>query len=203
MTRAQVIGAGGHAKVVIAAMQASGIDVIAVWDDDPARAGQAVLGVKVQGPIAAAASLGALPTVLAIGDNRTRAQLANSLSLQWLTVVHPRAWVHEAARIDPGAVVCAGAVVQPGCVIGAHAIVNTSASVDHDCIVGEFVHLGPGVNLCGGVFVDTGALVGVGACARPNTRIGAWSTVGAGSVIIEPVAAGVIAVGCPARPRHD
>lgn len=201
MSQAQVIGAGGHARVVIAAMQAAGIEVVAAWDDDPERIGQTILGVRVRGPIANAVSARDVPAVIAIGDNRARERVAASLPLQWISVVHPRAWVHETVHLEPGAVVCAGAIVQPDVRVGAHVIVNTSASVDHDCVLEDFVHLGPGVNLCGGVRVETGALLGVGACARPNARIGAWSTVGAGGVVIEPVPPGVVAIGCPARPK--
>jgi sugar O-acyltransferase (sialic acid O-acetyltransferase NeuD family) len=201
MKHAQVIGAGGHARVVIAALQASGIDVTAVYDDDPQRIGQIVLGVTVRGPIAQA-SLVDLPTVLAIGDNRRRQALAGSLALRWIRVIHPRAWVHDSVRVEPGAVICAGAIVQPGAIIGAHTIINTTASIDHDCVINDFAHVGPGATLCGGVSVETGALVGVGACARPHSVIGAWSTVGAGAVVIESVPAGVTAVGCPARSQR-
>lgn len=35
-----VIGAGGHAKVVVATVQAAGLIVRAVWDDDQSRWGE-------------------------------------------------------------------------------------------------------------------------------------------------------------------
>jgi acetyltransferase EpsM len=96
--------------------------------------------------------------------------------------------------------VFAGAVIQPDATIGAHSILNTAASVDHDCIVGDFVHIGPGVTLCGGVTLDEGVLLGVGAKVAPNVEIGPWSTAGAGAVCVVDVRGSTTVVGVPARP---
>lgn len=192
-----VIGAGGHAKVVIATLQANGIELAAAWDDDPGKFGSAVLGVAVAGAIADCPS-GEL-AVLAIGSNRLRQALASRLHQTFVSVVHPTAFVHESAVLGAGAVVFAGAVIQPGVLIGEHVIVNTGSSVDHDCHIGSFVHVAPGVRLGGAVTVEEGAFMGIGSCAIPASRIGAWAIVGAGSVVVRGVPAGVTAVGCPAR----
>ena len=48
--RIVVVGAGGHAKVVIATVRAAGGDVVAAYDDDQSRWGQKILGVPVKGP---------------------------------------------------------------------------------------------------------------------------------------------------------
>lgn len=197
-----VVGAGGHAKVVIATLQALGHEVLVALDDDPARRGDAVLGVPVAGPTAA--WLGERPgtsAVLAVGDNRARRRLAGELPGEWLAVVHPRAVVHPSARVAPGAVVFAGAVVQPEARVGAHGIVNTGATVDHDADVGAFAHVAPGAHLCGGVTLGEGVLLGVGAVATPGRTVGAWTTVGAGAAVTADLPAGVTAVGVPARVR--
>ncbi len=193
----QVLGGGGHAKVVVSTLEQAGHEVVAVWDDDPARRGTRILGVKVAGTIAE--SPADVPTVIGIGDNRARARVAAAYERPWLSVVHPRAWVHSSATLGRGTVVFAGAIVQPEALLGAHVIVNTGASVDHDCRIADHVHLGPGVRLCGAVKLGEGALLGVGAVARPGAEVGAWATVGAGAVVIQPVDAGATVVGAPAR----
>jgi sugar O-acyltransferase (sialic acid O-acetyltransferase NeuD family) len=195
-----VIGAGGHAKVVIGALVAAGRAVAGVWDDDPAKLGGTLLGVPVLGPTADAVRAGFRPAVLAVGDNRARQQLAAALDLDWVTVVHPRAWVHPSVRLGEGSVVFAAAIVQPDTVVGCHAIVNTGATIDHDCEIGDFAHVAPGVNLSGGVRVGNGTLLGVGSCAVPGARIGAWAVVGAGAVVVDEVPDGATVVGAPARP---
>jgi UDP-perosamine 4-acetyltransferase len=97
-------------------------------------------------------------------------------------------------------VVFAGAIIQPDAVLGRHAIINTSASIDHDCAIGDFVHLAPGTRLAGNVAIDEGAFLGIGAVAIPGVRVGAWTTVGAGAAIVDTLAAGIVAAGVPARP---
>ena len=195
----QVLGAGGHARVVIATLLDLGHFVTGVWDDDPQLHGTSCLGVTVLGSMTEAPS--DLDTVIAVGDNATRARIANAKALPWITAVHPRAYVHPSATLGAGTVVFAGAVIQPQAVLGTHVIVNTSASIDHDCAIGDFAHLGPGVHLCGNVTIEEGALLGVAAAARPGARVGAWAIVGAGAVVIDPVASRVTAIGAPARPR--
>jgi sugar O-acyltransferase (sialic acid O-acetyltransferase NeuD family) len=194
-----VIGAGGHAKVVIATVRAAGGDVVAVYDDDPTRWGQQILGVPIKGPISGE-EIGSAPAIIAIGDNRARQSLAARLHAQWVSVCHPNTTVHPSVSVGAGTVVFAGAVIQPDATIGAHSILNTAASVDHDCIVGDFVHIGPGVSVCGGVTLDEGVLLGVGAKVAPNVEIGPWSTAGAGAVCVVDVRGSTTVVGVPARP---
>ncbi len=193
-----VVGAGGHAKVVIATVRAAGGEVVAAYDDDRGHWGRQILGVPIKGPVSGQ-EIGDAPAVIAVGNNRARQSIAERLQAQWVTVCHPNASVHSSASIGPGTVVFAGSVIQPDATIGAHSILNTAASVDHDCIVGDFVHIGPGVRLCGGVTVDEGVLLGVGAKVAPNVEIGPWTTVGAGAVCVVDVAGDTTVVGVPAR----
>ena len=75
---------------------------------------------------------------------------------------------------------------------------NTT-TVDHDCVIGDFVHIAPGVNLAGNVSVGDGSMVGVGTSVIPGIRIGKNCIVGAGSVVIEDVPDNSVVVGSPAR----
>jgi len=196
-----IIGAGGHAKVVLSTVLEAGLSVDGLFDDDPQKQGIEILGVPVIGTVSNAKRRGPARGVLAIGDNRTRYCLAQELTgWEWLTVVHPKAYVHPSAKLGPGTVVFAGAVVQPEVQIGAHVIVNTGTTVDHDCTVGDFVHLAPGAHLAGNVTVEEGAFIGIGAVVVPGVKVGAWTVVGAGAVVVEALPPRVTAVGVPARP---
>ncbi|HEX5854428.1 MAG TPA: NeuD/PglB/VioB family sugar acetyltransferase [Thermoanaerobaculia bacterium] len=195
-----VIGAGGHAKVVVATLQAAGRSIAGIYDDDRSRHGAELMGIPIRGPVEEAVRAG-LPMLIAVGDNRARRELARRLQGEFATAVHPTAVVHPSCRIGPGSVVFAGAVIQPDSILGEHVIVNTAASIDHDCRVGAFSHLGPGVRLCGSVTLGEGALLGVAAAAVPGSRIGEWSVVGAGAVVTKYVEPGLTVVGIPARPR--
>lgn len=197
--RVVVVGAGGHAKVVVATLRAAGYEIDAVLDDDSAKWGQDLLGIRVHGPATGIQPGVAARAVLAIGDNATRQSLAQRLRLEWATVVHPTAYVHPSVRLGPGAVVFAGAVIQPDTVVGAHGIINTGATVDHDCSLGDFVHVAPGCHLSGGVAIGEGAFLGIGCVAIPQTKVGAWTVVGAGGVVVSDLPAHSLARGVPAR----
>ena len=198
-----VVGAGGHAKVVIATLRAAGRAVAGVLDDDPERRGASFLGVSVLGATERLAQHEG-DAVLAIGSNAVRRRIADAFpDVRWTAAVHPSATVHSSVDIGAGAVVFAGAVVQPDSRIGRHAIVNTAATVDHDSAVGDFAHLAPGVHLAGAVTVGEGAFLGIGVVAVPGVAVGAWATVGAGGVVVRDLAPKVVAVGVPARPRRD
>ena len=190
-----VLGAGGHAKVVVSTLLACGSAVAAVFDDDTTKWGQKIQGVVVgrMEPDRVGRA------VIAIGDNAQRREFARGAQFQWETVIHPSASVHPSAKIGCGTVIFAGAIVQPDVVIGDHVIVNTGATIDHDCVIGDYAHLAPGVHLAGMVQVGEGALLGIGCVALPGVKIGAWSTLGAGAVLLHHLADGVRAAGVPAQ----
>ncbi len=194
-----VIGAGGHGKVVVSTLQAAGIPVDAVYDDNPQVWGTTLLGVPVRGPIEAVQQSVGATGVLGIGSNFVREHLSKALPLKWLTVIHPRSFVHPSAVVGEGTLVFAGAVIQPDARIGAHAIINTGALVDHDCTLEDYVHLGPGGRLAGGVRVGAGTALGTGSVVIPGVEIGRGAVVGAGTTVIADLPDNVVAVGSPAR----
>ena len=197
------LGAGGHAKVVIATIEACGDTVLHVLDDNAAAWGTSVLGYPIKGPIADHPIPADCWAVVAIGSNRARQAVAGQLRARFGSVTHPSAVVHRSVILGEGTVVFAGAVVQPDTRIGTHCIVNTAASIDHDGQVGAFSHVAPGAHLAGTVTVGEGALIGVGSAVIVGVSVGAWATVGAGSVVIRPVADGATVAGCPARPLSE
>ena len=199
MSEIAVIGAGGHAHVVLATFTAAGWEIAGVYDDDERLRGSRILGATVVGspddiePGTA--------TVAAVGDNRVRRSLVERWPhLEWASAVHPAATVHDSVAIGAGSVVFAGAVVQPEARIGRHAVVNTAASVDHECLVGNYAQVGPGSHLGGRVSLGEGALVGIGAAVLQGLVVGDWATVGAGAVVTRPVGGGTTVSGVPARP---
>jgi UDP-hydrolysing UDP-N-acetyl-D-glucosamine 2-epimerase len=207
--RMVVVGAGGHARCILDALDTShgALRAVACTDPDPARRGTALCGVPIVGDdellpaLLDEGVLAACVGVGGVGDNRPRAKLhADLLRLGFALppVVHDTARVAADVAIGPGSVVLAGAVVCTGAVVGAGVIVGAGAVVEHDCSIGDHAHLASGCVLGGAVAVGAGALVGLGATVLQRRRVGAWAVVGAGAVVIRDVPAGETVVGSPA-----
>lgn len=197
-----LLGAGGHAKVVYDAIAAAGIArAVRVMDDDPARAGAAFLGLRIEAPVGPLAGV-PMHVHVAIGDNRARAGAGDRVRAagkRLVAVVHPRAQLSPHATVEAGAFVAALAVLAPSVTVGECAIINHSAIVDHDCIVGANAHVAPHATLGGGVRIGAGALIGAGAIVLPGVTVGDWAVVGAGAVVTHPVQGGSTVIGVPAR----
>ncbi len=195
-----VLGAGGHAKVVISTLRAVGYTILEVYDDDPYKWGRTCLGVSISGPISKIEQSFSASAVVAIGDNRVRQTIVSKLTqVCWVTAVHPSAVVDSSVQLGVGTVIFAGAVIQPETRVGDHVIVNTGTTVDHDNIIDSYVHLAPGVHLAGNVTVEEGAFLGISSVVTPGVSIGSWAVVGAGSVVIRNIVPHATAVGVPAR----
>jgi len=197
-----IVGASGHAKVVIDIVEKEGRYLIAhLLDDNRALHGKTFFGYRVAG--SAADISGEKPLALvAIGDNGARQRIASRLrekGVGFASAVHPQAQIGRGAVIGAGTVVMAGAVVNSDATIGENVIINTGATVDHDCVVGDGVHLAPGAHLCGGVRVGAGTFIGAGTVVIPGIRVGENAIVGAGSTLLEDVPENVRAAGSPAK----
>lgn len=203
MTGTLIIGAGGHAKVVVDILRAQGTPVLGYLDDEATLHGQERLGLPVLGPIDAYRDFSPAGLIVGIGSNSVRCEIAMQLddvpNTLWINAIHPRAVIAPSVQLGVGIVVAAGAILNPDAVIGNHTIVNTGATVDHDCVIGHYAHIAPGVHVAGNVQIDDECFLGIGAVVIPGCHIGAKAIIGAGSVVISDIPAGVVAKGVPAR----
>lgn len=196
--RLLIVGAGGHAKVVLEAALRLGFEIAGVVGQ-PGKATE-LLGFPISNDMSGIDTDG---FIAATGDNASRALTYEACLAGGLTpmsVVHPSAIVGDRVTIGAGTFVAAGVVINVGAAIGENAVLNTGSTIDHDCRIGDHAHVGPGASLCGGVEVGNGALVGVGSSVVPCVRIGEWSVVGAGAAVVGDLPAEMIHAGVPARP---
>ncbi len=201
-----LLGAGGHAKVLLSLATTLGWRLEGVCDPVLVRQGLCEWrGVPVLGGDEALATLAPVDVCLVNGIGQTvgvtnRRQLYVQLSARGFhfpALVHPAAWVAKEARLAGGVQVMAGALLQADCEIGENTIINTGASVDHDACIGAHVHVAPGATVCGGARIAEGAFIAAGATVIQGVSIGEAAVVGAGVTAVRDLPPGHILLGVP------
>lgn len=185
-------GASGHAMVIMDILEANGIPVEGLIDDNPNI--HELLGLPVYHGKTDAEEL-----IISIGNNRIRKLLSEQLNASFRTAIHPTAIISPRATIREGTVVMHGAIIQTCATIGKHCIINTGSSIDHECRIGDYVHISPHATLCGNVSVGEGTWVGAGSTVIQGVTIGKWSVVAAGATVTHDVPDGVLVAGTPAK----
>jgi len=202
-----VVGAGGHAKVVIDVLLASAVEILGATDSNFKKKGTYILGIPIVGTDEVILQYAPEQVFLvngigSVGLSTIRIELFNyfkKLGYSFIGAVHPSAIVASEVTLGEGVQIMAGAIIQPGCHIGSNSIVNTGTSVDHDCSIGSHVHLAPRVTLSGGAQIEDRVHVGTGAVLIQGIHICRNSLVGAGAVVLKDVAENTKVFGVPAR----
>jgi sugar O-acyltransferase (sialic acid O-acetyltransferase NeuD family) len=204
--RLVVLGAGDHAKIVIATIEAQAeYAILGLVDDNEDKHGTKWYGHPVLGGVERLSELktqGASHAVVAVGDNRARAALAEkavNAGLLLATIIHPRAIIIKGAVIGEGSVILADAHIGADCRLGINVLVSVRGLVAHDCIVGDHSQVGPGAMLAGHVRLGDYSLIGMGASVLPGVTVGRKAVVGANAAVIGDVPNFVTVVGVPAR----
>ena len=141
-----LFGASGHAKVIIDILASQNIAIKALFDDN--KEITELLGIPVLHDLEIKS-----PLIICIGNNNVRKKIAEKIDVEYGKAVHSSAIISPFVKIDWGTVVMQGAIIQSCSQIGKHCIINTGASIDHDCIIEDFVHISPHATLCGNVTV--------------------------------------------------
>lgn len=93
----------------------------------------------------------------------------------------------------------AGVVINSSTKIGKGCIINTSSSIDHDNIIGDYVHISPGVKLAGAVNIGRESWLGIGSIVINNISITSGCILGASTVVVKNIPESGTYIGVPAR----
>lgn len=139
--------------------------------------------------------------VCALGDVKWRqhyVKIIREAGGRFQSLVHPEAVLSPNTTIGMGCVILAYAYISCDVTIGDFAVLQPFAAVGHDAKIGSFSHLNAYAFMGGGALLEEGVTLHTGAKVLPHKKVGAWATVGAGSVVLRNVKPGITVFGAPA-----
>lgn len=186
-----LIGGGGHCKSVVDVLEQEGRFNIIGIIDKPELFGKNVLRYQIIGDDSELNNLvkkckNALITIGQIRSPLSRMKLFDTvlkLGFTLPTIVSPRAYVSQHARIGIGSVIMHDAVVNASAVIGDNCIINTKSIVEHGSNIGNHCHISTNAVINGDVVVGDGSFIGSGAVTKEGIRINNNFFAKAGSVV--------------------
>ena len=192
-----LIGAGGHCRSCIDAIESEGRWRIAAIVGQAAQLGSSILGYPIDAVDADLPALRqrfsyALVTVGQIDSAALRIRLyqdALALGFSLPVVKASSAYVSAHASVGAGTLVGHGAIVNAGATIGENCIINSRALIEHDATIGSHCHVSTGAILNGHVHLGEGSFIGSGAVIRESLQLGEQCFVAMGIRVSDAVPA--------------
>lgn len=202
-----IIGASGHAKVIIDTIELMGEYEIGGLIDSYKLKGEKILNYEVIGTeedLPRLLQKGISKGIIAIGDNWTRFKMYSKIQqiapdFQFISVIHPSAIVSRYAKIGKGVAVLCGVIINADAVIEDCCILNTNASLGHDSIMQRFSSIAPSCTIGGTVTIGEFSAISIGATVNQNLTIGKHTVIGSGSVVVRSIEDNSVAYGVPAK----
>jgi sugar O-acyltransferase (sialic acid O-acetyltransferase NeuD family) len=197
-----LIGASGHGRVVAdIALKMNKWKSIAFLDDDETI--KESMSLEVIGKSQEAFQyINDYDIFVAIGNNLIREKFQDGLEKLNASIpilIHPNVVIGKEVNLGCGTVVMAGVVINCYSKIGKGCIVNTSATIDHDNVIEDYVHISPGAHLAGTVRVGKSTWLGIGSLISNNVNVCRDCNIGAGAVVIKDITEPGTYVGVPVR----
>ena len=198
-----IFGCGGHAKVVLDALQLQGLYKVA-GAFSATQTEDEFLGIKILGGQQDIKKHIHKTTkgIIAFGHLEARSKLCRellSIGFCFVNIVHPKSIISSTAHVGQGNFFGAGSIVNPYATIGNNCIINTGSIVEHDCILEDNIHIAPHSTLCGNVKVGSNTFIGAGATVIQGITIGENVIVGAGAVVLQNIPDNITVAGIPAK----
>lgn len=140
--------------------------------------------------------------VSAVGDSILRRRLvflAQDYGVRFGSIIHPSVIHPRNLTMGKDVTILAGCIINNQVHIGNHVTIGPGCNIGHDTALEDFASVMNGSKVSGNVILNEGCYIGVGTSIIEKKTIGAWSVIGAGSVVITDVPPYTTVVGVPAK----
>jgi sugar O-acyltransferase (sialic acid O-acetyltransferase NeuD family) len=124
--------------------------------------------------------------------------LLKSRGAQFASIILPTAIVGDYCEVGEGLVVTPNAKISPNVKIGDF-VTLLGSGIGHDAVVQNYCTITGNCSINGNVLLEEGVFVGSNSCIAPGKKIGPWSIVAMGSMVISNVKANTKVMGNPAK----
>lgn len=185
-----VVGAGGHAKVVIDAARLMNFWTDIKIIDANYNKGEKILGADFIGDLNQISTLNLLKTnfIIAVGDNKKRKEIFDFLfnfDVIFENVIHPLSNISNSAKLGSGNYIGPFANIGPEVKIGNQNIINSYANVEHEVMIGSFSQIAPNSVLCGKSKISDNVFIGANSTIIERIVIQENIFIGASSLVID------------------
>lgn len=203
-----IIGASGHAKIIIDIIEQLGYYHIVGLIDSFKPKGSFIFEYEILGSENDIPKLSEIYNfntgIIAIGDNWTRKKIHKKIikiapSFEFISAIHPKSVIGKNVKIGQGTVIMAGAIVNSDAKIEDFCIINTKASLGHDGYLGKYASLAPNVTIGGNVAIGAFTAISLSASVIQNIHIGKHSIIGACALINRKVGDYKMVYGVPGK----
>ncbi|WP_418603861.1 acetyltransferase [Hwangdonia sp.] len=203
-----IIGASGHAKVIIDIIEKLNQYTIVGLIDSFKPIGTKLFNYKIIGRKEHIPELKKTHNfnkgIIAIGDNWARKKNHEKITtidpgFEFISAIHPNAVIGKNVNIGKGTVILAGVIINSDATVGEFCIINTKASLGHDSEIKKYSSLGPNATVGGHVSIKTCTYIAMSATIIQSIKIGKHSIVGSGALIVRDVPDFSMVYGVPGK----
>lgn len=144
-----------------------------------------------------------LEIAMGIGEPIVREKLFTKIDgdgIQTPTLIHPNVYIPASTKIGNGVIIQDGCFISVNVNIKEHVILQPRCAVGHDCVIEPECVISTFDSIAGAVHIGRCSYIGMSVTIRELVKIGEYSIIGMGSVVVKDIPDEMIAMGNPARP---
>ena len=206
-----ILGAGENGQMVASIMEKYSkfrrkYEILGFCDDNAKLLNETIQNYTVLGGMGVASGYDEVlvcgPFVSGPKTNHIKKQIVVHLDIpldRYLNIVVPDVEYLGKLEIGHGNLICSGVQMQNNITIGSFTYIANNTVLCSEVKISDFVNVANSSSVMGGVIVSEGAYIGANSSIKGYCRLGKWSVVGMGSVVLQDVNDFEIVAGNPAK----